>query len=109
MGVGYPSKREADRLERWPQRIELEDLSWWESAKRHQRSRAYGWRLVTDSAPNRLSDVDVMSSTSRPVSVPLPRGRRARNAPRMPPSGKPGRRRLHRAREWVIGRRGACQ
>jgi Domain of unknown function (DUF4158) len=26
MGVGYPSKREADRLERWPQRIELEDL-----------------------------------------------------------------------------------
>jgi hypothetical protein len=26
MGVGYPSRREADRLERWPQRIELEDL-----------------------------------------------------------------------------------
>ena len=24
--MGYPSKREADRLERWPQRIELEDL-----------------------------------------------------------------------------------
>ncbi len=24
--MGYPSKREADRLERWPERIELEDL-----------------------------------------------------------------------------------
>jgi len=50
MGVGYPSKREADRLERWPQRIELEDLREFFAFGDRDRELVFGPR----GAENRL-------------------------------------------------------
>ncbi len=35
-------------------------------AKRHQRSRAYGWRLVTYSSPNRLGLVSLSGTVVAP-------------------------------------------